>query len=209
MKKIIGMSMLASMLMLGACSEDNAEEELEADQSADEPVSEEADETQGVSVKKNLLSVDVTIPAALLEEADLAETKADMEEDGAKDIQENEDGSLSFKMSKSDHKEMMQDMQSGIEEMIEDLSGGEDFPSIESVNAKPPYSSFNVTVDREAYENSLDGFANLTLAISGMYYQVLNGAEGETTTVTIHLKDADTGEEYDSIVYPDALEESE
>lgn len=62
-------------------------------------------------------------------------------------------------------------------------------------------------MEKEAFENSFDGFAALGLGMSGIYYQLFDGVDMDKNKVTIHLKDDSTGEVYDSIVYPDALEE--
>lgn len=72
-------------------------------------------------------------------------------------------------------------------------SGGDELPSAERLN----------------YENSFDGFAVLGLGFSGMYYQLFNGIDSDHLKVTIFVKDGATGEVFDEIVYPDALEDKE
>lgn len=203
MKKILGISMMMAVLLLGACAADSST----GKDDGNKKVNGETSEDKGLHVEKKLLSVDVTIPASLIEDGEAEDVKEQMGEDGAKNIRENEDGSISFTMSKSDHKKMMSEMETGIIEMIEGLESGEDFASVRKVEGKAPFSKFVMSVDREAFENSFDGFANLTLAIGGMYYQALNGTNGENAKVTIELKDEETGEIFDSVVYPDALEE--
>ncbi|MDP4549924.1 hypothetical protein Q9251_03410 [Alkalihalobacillus macyae] len=69
------------------------------------------------------------------------------------------------------------------------------------------FSKFTVIVDKESYENSMDGFATITLGMSGMIYQIYDGADPEKYSVTISMKDEASGEVFDEIVYPDALDE--
>jgi hypothetical protein len=61
-------------------------------------------------------------------------------------------------------------------------------------------------VDKELYENSLDGFAILGLGTAALYYQLFDGVQAENIAVTINIKDSTTGELFETMVYPDDLE---
>ena len=110
-------------------------------------------------------------------------------------------------MSKVQHKEMMEELAISIEEAKNDITESSDFPSIQSIEASSNYDSFTVNVDYEAYENSFDGFATITLGVIGSFYQLYNGADSDNYEVTIDIKDAETGEVVHTISYPEALEE--
>ena len=210
----------ASGLTLAACSSDSEPEtETEAVEeagSAEEAMTDtqdteatESDEEGGsVSVDEGIFNVEVTIPASFFkEEEDLEQVAADAEAEDVKEAIVNEDGSITYKMSKSQHRDMLQEFSNNIDELKNDIPESGDYPSIQAVEASNNYDHFTVQVNQEAYENSFDGIATMTLGISGSYYQVLDGVDVDDYEVTIDVEDAKTGEVFDTIVYPDALDE--
>ncbi|WP_404407917.1 hypothetical protein [Jeotgalibacillus malaysiensis] len=191
--------LLTAMLTISACSS-------EEDTSNDSGEGEENTEEQSVEVDKGLLNVELTLPASMFEGEDIDQVIADAKEDGAKDVTKNDDGSLTYKMSKSDHKEMMQEIETGLEESLNDIVEGEDFVSIKDISHNDSFEEFTVTVEKETYENSFDGFGILTLGMSGMIYQVYDGEDMDSAKVTVSIVDEATGEEFDTYVYPDDME---
>ncbi|MGM9928025.1 MAG: hypothetical protein ACI35P_08735 [Bacillus sp. (in: firmicutes)] len=177
---------------------------LVACSSDDEAKKEESNDT--VEVDKGLLNVEVTLPASFFEGQDIDEVIAQAEEEGVKEVIKNDDGSLTYKMSKSEHKKMMTEMETEIKAFVEEMETSEDYTSIEKVDYNKSFDEFTVTVNREAFENGFDGFALLGLAIQSMYYQYFDGVSEEDYKMTVQLKDAETSEIFDTVVYPDALE---
>lgn len=161
-----------------------------------------------VEVDKGLLTVEVTIPASFYEGEDVnvEEIITEAEKDGVKKVTKNEDGSLTYKMSKSQHKKMLKDMESEIQQTIKEIESNEDFTSIDSIKSNQSYDEFTLSVNQSEYENSMDGFATLGLAMQSMFYQLFSGVDEEDYQVTIHLKNKDTSKVFDTVVYPDALE---
>ncbi|MCK0472827.1 hypothetical protein [Halalkalibacter sp. APA_J-10(15)] len=152
-------------------------------------------------------NVEVTIPATFLESEDLESAIEEAKADGIEEIEENEDGSLTYIMSKSTHDELMEEIEASLQESIEEMKTSEDFVSIADVSANSSFSEFTVVVDQEMFENSFDGFAILGLAIGGLYYQLFDGVDPEQYEVTVQLEDEQSGEVFDTIAFPDALEE--
>lgn len=109
-------------------------------------------------------------------------------------------------MSKDKHKEMMSEMEVGIKEYMDELVT-EDYPSIREVTANKEYSTITLTVDKAIYEDSFDGFATMGLGMMGMYYQVFNGVDAENTKVEINVQDEATSEVFETMVFPDDMEE--
>ncbi|MER2090915.1 MAG: hypothetical protein ABS920_14345 [Sporosarcina sp.] len=134
---------------------------------------------------------------------------AEAQEDGIKNVTKNEDGSVTYKMSKAEHKKMMKEMKTKVTNYVDEIVDDEDFTSIQDITHNGTFSEFTVVVDKAAFENSFDGFATLGLAMSGMYYQAFDGKNADKLNVTVHTKDASTGEVFGTAVYPDALEEME
>lgn len=196
------------MLLLTACSSaDTTNESQGSDKNDEEVAGSESTDNEKVDVDKGLLNVEITLPASFFEDDDIDEVIADAKEDGVAEVTQNEDGSLTYKMSKAKHKEMMAEMEKGLLEYVDELKNDEEFSSIKDVTYHKSFSEFTIVVEREAYENSFDGFAILGLGMTGMYYQLFDGVNSDKNKVTIHLKDESTGEVFDSVVYPDDLDE--
>ena len=180
---------------------------LVACSSNEESTKEQEKNKEAVEVDKGLLNVEVTLPASLFEGENLDEVIAQAkEEEGIKEVTKNEDGSLTYKMSKSAHKKMMAEMEKEIKAYVEEMETSEDYTSIEKVEHNKSFTEFTVTVNKEAFENGFDGFALFGLAIQSMYYQLFDGASEEDYKTTFQLKDVETSEIFDTIIYPDALE---
>ncbi|GAE29783.1 hypothetical protein [Halalkalibacter hemicellulosilyticus] len=152
-------------------------------------------------------NVEITIPASFLEGEDVESAIEEAKAEGIEEVEENEDGSLTYIMSKSTHDELMEEIEASLQESIEEMKTSEDFVSISDVSANSAFSEFTVVVDQEMYENSFDGFAILGLAIGGLYYQLFDGVDPEQYAVTVQLEDEQSGEVFDTITFPDALEE--
>lgn len=209
MKKLVAL-LAASLLVLGACgNEEAAPAEETENQASTETVDTEETESEegGVNVDKGLFNVEVTLPASFFEGEDLAEVVANAEADGIGEATANDDGSVTYKMSKSKHKEMMEEMAASVEETKTDLVESGDFPSIKGVETNKDYSHFTLSVDREAFENSFDGFATMSVGMVGTLYQLFSGVQSDDLEVLIEVKDVDTDEVISSVVYPEALED--
>jgi len=207
MKRYTYLFMMLLSLLLVACGNNNQEKNNAgiAEESAKQQ--EEQTEDESVDVKKGLLNVEVTLPASMFEGEDIDTVIADAKKEGVKEVTKNEDGSLTYKMSKAKHKEMMEELKTGILETIEETKNSEDYVSIKDITYNDSFSEFTLVVEKSAYEDSMDGFAAFGLGISGMYYQLYNGVNPDEYKVTIFLKDEASQEVFDEIVYPDDLEE--
>lgn len=192
MKKIS--ILLIALLLLAACSTDKVSDK------------EEVSDEQGLEVKKGLTNVELTIPTMLLEGEDIETVIAQAKESGVKEVTKNEDGSLTYKMSKSDHKEMLKEMKQGIEEQVAEIESSEDFATIQKITYKKDFSEYTVQVNKADFENSLDGFAVFALGFTGMFYQVTEGKEIEKINITINLEDVESGEVFESFSFPEVLE---
>jgi len=205
MKKFLLMFAVLILALLTACSSSN---ETNATKEESTKATKKEDKNESVEVDKGLLNVEVTLPASLFEGEDVDNSIAEAEKDGI-EVKKNEDGSLTYKMSKSKHKEMMKELETGLIESVEEMKNSEDFVSIQDVTYNKSFSEFTMLVDKAAYENSFDGFAAFGLALSGMYYQLFDGVDPKEYEVKIFLKDAATDEIFNETVYPEALEEEE
>lgn len=166
-----------------------------------------------VDVDEGITDVTITLSAEMVElllqnaEESPEDYVERMEsEEGVKDVTLNEDGSVSITMTKAKHREMLDGYKETVDEAIATYTDGNETPSVKSIEYNDDMTVFTVTVDKEAYENSLDGFVQFGLGISGMYYQTFSGVE--TPQVTIHIVDEATGETFRTVVYPDDLQQT-
>lgn len=201
MKKLTYIFLLISVIFLTACSaNESANSENTAEQKQEQP------KDSGVNVDKGLLNVEVTVPASFFEGADLDQVIADAKKEGAKEVTKNEDGSLTYKISKSDHNKMMDEMGTSITDSLEEMKTSGDYASIKDITHNKKFTEFTLVVDKAAFENSFDGFAVLGIGFQGALYQAFNGENADDYKVTVFVQDEATKEVFDEVIYPDAFE---
>lgn len=203
MKKILLILLAIMLTALTACS---SSEKTVSDKNTDTTKMEENNES--IEVDKGLLNVEVTLPASMFEGEDIKSSIEEIEKDGI-EAKKNDDGSVTYKMSKSKHKEMMNELEADIMKSLDDMKNGEDFASIQDIKHNNLFSEFTLIVDKAAYENSFDGFAVFGLGLSGMYYQLFKGVDSNNLKVKILVQDGATNEVFDEVVFPDTLEDME
>ncbi|MDQ0227827.1 hypothetical protein [Metabacillus niabensis] len=203
MKKLIITFILLMMFIPTACSDNDNRTNEEKDTTQEKK---EGAKQPNVDVDKGLLNVEITVPATMFEGEDIDTVISNAKKEGVKEVVKNDDGSLTYKMSKEKHKEMVEELEAEINKTIQETKKSGEYKSIKDITHNDTFSEFIVVVDRDAYENSLDGVAILGLGMSGVMYQTFNGGEPNSNKVTITIKDQTTEEVFDEIIYPDALE---
>lgn len=208
MKKII-LSVLLSVLFLQACGSEeknqkattiNSQVEQETSQKEEKPKEEKA-----IEVDKGILHVTITLPASLFKGENIDDVISKAKEQGVQEVTKNTDGSLTYKISKSEYNKMMQDAKEAMVKTIDELQNNQNFKSIKGVEYNDSFSEFTLTVEKETYQKSFDGFAALGIGISSMYYQAFGGVSPEENKTKINLKDISTGDIFDTVIYPDAI----
>lgn len=194
------------IMLLAACADHTAETEQDVAQDSEE---QSTDEESGIEVDKGLLNVEITLPSNFFDEEELASIEENIEQETQEaEVTKNDDGSITVKMSKSDHKKMLEEMKEEFIVAIEDILEDENFVSIQDISYNKDFSNLTIVVsDQETFENSLDGFATLTLGVGSLLYQAFDGKDLEKDKVTLEIVDESTNETIHEIIYPDALEE--
>lgn len=194
------------IMLLAACADHTAETEQDVAQDSEE---QSTDEESGIEVDKGLLNVEITLPSNFFDEEELASIEENIEQETQEaEVTKNDDGSITVKMSKSDHKKMLEEMKEEFIVAIEDILEDENFVSIQDISYNKDFSNLTMVVsDQETFENSLDGFATLTLGVGSLLYQAFDGKDLEKDKVTLEIVDESTNETIHEIIYPDALEE--
>lgn len=209
MKKlfILPLTLLLGLLLV-ACSQDKESDSGKKTVNADK-TAEETSKDESLKVDKGLLNVEVTIPASFYEGQDIDKAITEAKEEGIKDAVKNDDGSVTYKMSKSVHKKMMKELKESVLKTVEELKTSDDFTSIKDVTYNKSFTEFTLTVNKGEFENSFDSMASMGLAIVGMYYQLFGGMDPEKFKVTVIFKDESNGEVINTVVYPDDLNNEE
>lgn len=149
---------------------------------------------------------EIVIPSSFFSEEEVEQIIEEVDGDDDAEVTINDDGDFVYQMPKAEYDEMMTELADDIDEMIEGIDSDESISSVTSIEANGDYSVFTITVDRAAFEEGFEGMFVMGLGISGVFYQIFD-TSSDQESVTIEYVDAETNEVYDSIVYPDALEE--
>ena len=162
-----------------------------------------------ISVDENLITVEVTMPAAFFEDETPEEIQANAKEQGVISCTINDDGSVTYKMTKAKRREMLNGFKKSIDDTIQDYtSGGENAPSsYKSISYNSKVTQFDVRVDRAAYENSFfDSLYVMSFYMLGGYYQIFDGVPEDQVNVIVNYIDDSTGEIIETGSYQDAME---
>lgn len=194
------------MFLLGGCStEDNHSSVSETDVTKQEK-DVDSDLGEAIQVDKGFFDVTITLPASMFEPGEIEEAIASAKESGVQEVVVNDDGSLTYKMTKSTHSKLMEDIRENFIESLEDMKTSGDYTSIKDIKYNRDFSQITLVVDKDAFENSFDSFAIFGTGILAMYYQLFDGVGSDNIRVTINVEDVDTGEIINSIIYPDAFD---
>lgn len=205
MRKVL--VILLSFIVLAACGTNDESTKKEEEKATNGEKTETSEDGASLDVDKNLLSVEITVPANMVE--DIADTVAQGEEEGFQ-VTENEDGSLTYKMSKARHKELMGELKANFQETLDEIASSEDFASIEEIKANDDFTEFTMVVDKEKYENSMDVFATIPLGMAGAIYMLFDGQEPDSNfNIQIHMESLENGEVFDTVKFPEDFENEE
>ena len=178
----------ATALLLTACGRENNTKENYID---------------FLNVNKGIVNVDVTLPASFFIDSTEEEIIAEAKENGVTETVVNEDGLVTYTMSKSKYKEMMKEIGDGVVSTIDEIVNSREYTSIKEISYNKDFTEFDVKVDRQQYEEGFDGFAIIGLVMVSTYYSAFEGNSGEDSQTIFNMVDETTGEIYDTAIYPD------
>lgn len=210
MKKLLCFVLAISMLLLGGCSSDgeqsnlqSAEERLGAE--SEPTISEHQKEIDGqVSIDGGLSEIELTIPADLLGGNISEELTEEDRADGYKSARINDDGSITYVISRNGYNQLVKNYK---EETIESLSKlPDEYESISEIKINDDLTEISLIVDRKGYENGYDDFAITVIFFSIAYYKAFLGIPDEDIDLVVNIQDVDTMEIFDTCIYPDDME---
>ena len=86
----------------------------------------------------------------------------------------NEDGSVTYVMKESRHKELMEEIKTSIDEVLQDMTTSGDYPNFVSITANEDYSKFEV-ITKNTELDLTESFSTLGFFIFGQLYHAYNG----------------------------------
>lgn len=163
--------------------------------SADSQIEEADKELEAVGsakVDKGLFSVTMTIPADYVDTLGITEDslKKAKEDEGIREAKFNEDGSVTYVMTKKKHQEMMDGIKESIDSSLQDMVGSEDYPNITAVDHNDDYTVFTVTTKSTDLSLS-ESFMVMALYMDGGLYNIYAGTPVDN--VHVDFVNADTG----------------
>lgn len=168
MKKII-IILFAMFIILTGCGENKAVNNPEKDL-------ENENKEAALEVDKKLLSVDIRLPIEMIEEegVDIETTLEEIRKtEGINKVTLNNDGTVTYNMTKNKHNEMMQTIEESLMESSNELLESPNNSIVKIENSKD-YTLFEVYVDPSRY-NEFELFTALSFYIQGIYYNAFNG----------------------------------
>ena len=205
MKRKIFLILFFSLFIVACGSA--TDDQVEQAEDATEQSTDKTENDSGIEVDKGIFNVEVTLPPELFEDEEVSHIEAEIKEDSNAEVIQNDDGSITFKMSKKDHKKMMSEMKDGFIETIDEIVEDDEFSSIKDITYNKDFTEIKISSDKEVFENSFDGIATFSLGLGSMYYQAFNGKDLEKEKVIILVEDESTNEVFNEIVYPDQFDE--
>lgn len=159
-----------------------------------------------MNVDKGLFSVEITIPSSFFKDESEEEIQANAKENGFKKCTINEDGSVTYKMTRAKHKEMMYEMKEDLDELVSGMINGENaVESFKKIEYTDDLSKFDIYVERAKY-TTFDALNAFTLYLSGAYYQAFSGKDSSEIDVVVNFIDEATNETIESGSYHDFMD---
>lgn len=200
MKKIIAILLVLSILLaLCGCGSEKTEEKTpvetqsiiaDTETATEDPMAEDMKILSAigeVSVENGILTVSVTVPASLVGDgADQAQLDADA---GTtyQSAKVNEDGSITYKMTRAQHKEMLADMQESIDQALQEMIDSTDY-NFQAITYNSNMSKFEATMTTTELGLG-DSFSVIAFYMYGGMYQIFCGDKSESIVVNFYAPD--------------------
>ena len=202
---VLALALLASLVACGGGAQkpENSQTPEPAQDSPEQTTADATPEGGVLGVDIGNSEVEVQLPSSMFggnASAELTDTDI---ENGWKTRRVNDDGSVTMTIDKGDYDKLIEEYARETAAVLDDLAGG-DYPSIKEVSYSDDFSEITVVVDRAAYEAGRDASVVRNAAISTILYQAFaTGTSGGGMSVTVDVKDMDTGEIFATNSYPE------
>lgn len=192
MKKIIVLLLtVAILLCFASCSSGETTEK--------EKTSTNSATTTTEIVDENLLTVEITVPASMFDEDNQQsnELSEEQKEQGFKSAQVNEDGSVTYTMSKAAFKDYKENLKATVEDTFNNL--GSEYSFIQKVDYDNNFSVVKLYVDEATYSQGFNFMCVMAVGYSANMYQAYTNEE---ISCTVEVYNNANGELIESATYP-------
>lgn len=204
-KRILALS-VTTTLLLTACgsqtpaatpstpSENSVAKETSiAESNATESTTEtnELEALGSIEVEKELFDVVLTIPKDYVGESTQEDLDKTCEEYGYQSITLNDDGSATYVMTKSQHKNLMDEYRTQINNSLQELVGSANYPNFTAIQANDNFTEFTITTKSTELDLA-ESFSVMAFYMYGGMYAIFNGEAVDNVSVT--FINADSGE---------------
>lgn len=205
MKKVLYLPLLCVVLSITACGGSSTNDKNETSlaettattiSTTEQSVPEkETSSSNNLEVEKGVFDVTINIPAEYVGETTQDELDKKEKEEGYKAVL-NDDGSVTYTMTKKQHKEMMKELEESFNKTLSEMVASEDYPNITDIKTNSNYTEFIITTK----SNELDlaeSLSTLAFYMYGGMYNMFNGTPVDN--VHIEFINADSGDIIDSM----------
>ena len=140
-----------------------------------------------VEVSNGILTVSLTLPAEFAEGA----TQEALDADAGETYQSavlNEDGSVTFRMTKEQHRKMLNSIRESIDESLQTLIDDNEHYNIAAIDYNRSMTEFNIQLDGNE-PSMADEFAVLEIYMYGGMYSIFTGEKVDNITVNYYAAD--------------------
>ncbi|NLL63252.1 MAG: hypothetical protein GX241_03275 [Ruminococcaceae bacterium] len=162
-------------------------------------------EKESTSIEKEDPNVTITVPDSFFEDQNIEEIVAKTsEEEGFISATINEDGSVTFVMTKEKYQEQLQKYKESVDEGIDSITKGKDAPgTFSKIEYKEDYTEFTIyTTDKYTKD---DPMLLTKIFQVGLHGQIINGKDKDKINVKIMIIKESTGDVLLETTYKDWL----
>ena len=155
-------------------SEESSEDsDLEA---AVDEVEQALSDIGSIDVDKGLFNVTITFPADFATDITQEEIDQQVADGKVHSGQINEDGSVTYVMSKDQHKAIVDAISESIQSSLDDMIGTENYPNFTAIDHNEDYTNFTVKTTTKPGETAIsDSLSVLIFATCGQTYGIVSG----------------------------------
>ena len=141
------------------------------------------DDLSGLNVEKNIFDVEFTVPADFVEEGTTqADLDKEVEEYGFQSAVLNDDGTVTYVMTKEQHQKMMDEMKVNLDQSLSEMIDPETFPTFQKITANDDYTEFTIQVSSSEI-GLTESMSVLGLYMLGGIYHAFNGTQPDDIIV--------------------------
>jgi uncharacterized membrane protein len=165
----------------------------------------DSDSSAAIQVDEGIINVDVTLGASFFDGMTEEEIESAANENGYSNCKVNEDGSVTYTMTKAKRNEMLDEFKASIEETITGyLDGENEVASFIDIEYNEDFSQVDILVDATAY-TMWDSLYALPFYMTGAYYQSFAGVPADEIDVVVNFIDNETKEVLDTASYQEYI----